>query len=573
MSRPASADIRRSGVHGSPEESILIDRQSTPQQKVNASPLLRQSSIGAKQGRMSQTCARLTALVLLANAMVAMYLFLGTGRGGTSWAGHFVKSIHGKSSSSSGMATTLWSRVDSSNFEPQSTLWGEPETAAEAESWQGMGTKGARKEGRDQKGKPSTSWLHKAKSAVGGAFGGRAVTRGDGVASSISHPEVATDGCSAALDIPKVAMMFLTRGEIHQEPLWKLWFQHLAGMVPVSALRIHDGCAADQIGFLQKVCGPAARGNVIQQQHLFNVYVHVGANEVNFTGFPETSIFYGRDIKARVHVDWGTFSLVAALKELIMSGLEDRLNQKFMLISESGIPLYPGETMWVELMVEEKSRINACELGTLNNMYHRWTPEMETDFLKQHHWRKSSQWVTLRRDHAQIIGEDKELADIFIKWCYMEWQDNNWRDCYSDEHYLSTLLASKGLDNETDCFGGTTYTSWQWGQAHPQAFGPDDINPDKIREMRQPQAGCNAPSAIITAAAQFIDIADVTPQACSTKPIDYSYSLGYHCPIMARKFSQETAPAIAQLLSECSNHLNIVTSAKCQQFRRLMHVL
>ena len=48
-----------------------------------------------------------------------------------------------------------------------------------------------------------------------------------------------------------------------------------------------------------------------------------------------------------------------------------------------------------------------------------------------------------RRDHAQIIGEDKELADIFIKWCYMEWQDNNWRDCYSDEHYLGTLLASK----------------------------------------------------------------------------------------------------------------------------------
>ena len=48
-----------------------------------------------------------------------------------------------------------------------------------------------------------------------------------------------------------------------------------------------------------------------------------------------------------------------------------------------------------------------------------------------------------RRDHAQIIGEDKEMADIFIKWCYMEWRDNNWRDCYSDEQYLGTLLASK----------------------------------------------------------------------------------------------------------------------------------
>ena len=36
----------------------------------------------------------------------------------------------------------------------------------------------------------------------------------------------------------QVAMMFLTRGEIHQEPLWGLWFQHLAGLVPVSALRV-----------------------------------------------------------------------------------------------------------------------------------------------------------------------------------------------------------------------------------------------------------------------------------------------------------------------------------------------
>ena len=51
--------------------------------------------------------------------------------------------------------------------------------------------------------------------------------------------------------------------------------------------------------------------------------------------------------------------------------------------------------------------------------------------------------IGCRRDHAQIIAEDKDLTDIFTKWCYMEWRDNNWRDCYSDEHYLGTLLASK----------------------------------------------------------------------------------------------------------------------------------
>ena len=86
------------------------------------------------------------------------------------------------------------------------------------------------------------------------------------------------------------------------------------------------------------------------------------------TGFANTSVFYGRDIVDRVHVEWGSFSLVAALKNLLHVALEDPLNQKFMLLSESGIPLYPAETLWVELMVEEKSRVNACELGVRPSM-------------------------------------------------------------------------------------------------------------------------------------------------------------------------------------------------------------
>ena len=131
-------------------------------------------------------------------------------------------------------------------------------------------------------------------------------------------------------------------------------------------------------------------------------------------------------------MDWGTFSLVAALKNLLRTALADRLNQKFLLLSESGIPIYPpevgrlirptpstsragvlasgagerllcpahtsqprprhpchvscirsmsvssldrsscvacknermagGQVLWLELLVEEKSRVNACEL-------------------------------------------------------------------------------------------------------------------------------------------------------------------------------------------------------------------
>ena len=79
----------------------------------------------------------------------------------------------------------------------------------------------------------------------------------------------------------------------------------------------------------------------------------------------------------------------------------------------------------------------------LDNSYHRWAAEMETERLKMHHWRKSSQWAVVRRDHAQIIADDEDVAEVFTKHCYQEWRGNVWRDCYSDEHYLGTLLASK----------------------------------------------------------------------------------------------------------------------------------
>ncbi len=33
-------------------------------------------------------------------------------------------------------------------------------------------------------------------------------------------------------------------------------------------------------------------------------------------------------------------------------------------------------------------------------------------------------------------------------------------ECYSDEHYVPTLLASRGLENQTDCAGGLTNVDW-----------------------------------------------------------------------------------------------------------------
>ena len=47
---------------------------------------------------------------------------------------------------------------------------------------------------------------------------------------------------------------------------------------------------------------------------------------------------------------------------------------------------------------------------------------------------------------------------------------HRWRDCYSDEHYFPTLLASLGKDLETDCVGQLINVDWSRGGAHPRAY-------------------------------------------------------------------------------------------------------
>lgn len=42
------------------------------------------------------------------------------------------------------------------------------------------------------------------------------------------------------------------------------------------------------------------------------------------------------------------------------AALEQPLNEKFVLLSETCIPLYPATLVWAQLLSESKSRIHAC---------------------------------------------------------------------------------------------------------------------------------------------------------------------------------------------------------------------
>jgi hypothetical protein len=60
----------------------------------------------------------------------------------------------------------------------------------------------------------------------------------------------------------------------------------------------------------------------------------------------------------------------------------------------------------------------------------------------------------------------------------------NWPICVSDEHELATLLASYGLDRQTDCMGVATWTDWHVSGWHPQHFTARNMSTKLVARMR-----------------------------------------------------------------------------------------
>ena len=57
--------------------------------------------------------------------------------------------------------------------------------------------------------------------------------------------------------------------------------------------------------------------------------------------------------------------MVDATRALVRNALENPLNQKFILLSEAGVPLYPPNIMYHQLIIETKSRVMACVTPTV----------------------------------------------------------------------------------------------------------------------------------------------------------------------------------------------------------------
>jgi Core-2/I-Branching enzyme len=85
----------------------------------------------------------------------------------------------------------------------------------------------------------------------------------------------------------------------------------------------------------------------------------------------------------------------------------------FVLLSESCIPLYHPALFWTQLLAE--AHVSRVSDGVYSE--HRWNDRMRTARLNSGNFRKSSQWSSLTRAHAQIVATDLHVWPMFRTYC------------------------------------------------------------------------------------------------------------------------------------------------------------
>lgn len=372
--------------------------------------------------------------------------------------------------------------------------------------------------------------------------------------------------CNEALAVPRVALMFMSSGRLHHEDSWRDWLADAGGLVPKEHIK-EQGCTARSLKLLESSCGIRPEAPPLDRQFLFNVYTHPSAG---YKGHPKSSVFNGREVASsrRSSSLRGPHSIVDAMQSLLTAALSSPHNSRFVFLSESDVPLYPAAVVWRQLQGETKSRINACpatpnDKGQVeNDNFPSSVPK--GSIMRHENWRKSSVRMGLQRKHAEMAVEETKYLEVMKKFCR---SDKEGEVCFLDEHYIPSMLASKGVDEETDCHGGLVTADWSEPNAvRPRAYNAEDVKTDLFKKLRtdvlfgtkHKRQSCNADDAIKRGLASFARTDDLTPRSCKSERRWSKRSLVYECPLFARKFGNLTAKAVHNLLIDCEAGLQIL---------------
>jgi hypothetical protein len=71
----------------------------------------------------------------------------------------------------------------------------------------------------------------------------------------------------------KIALLFLTTGDMPHENLWRRWLEQAAGLIPLEVLQ-RPSCSKERLKHLKARCQPRPGTDAVDAQYLFTIYVH-----------------------------------------------------------------------------------------------------------------------------------------------------------------------------------------------------------------------------------------------------------------------------------------------------------
>lgn len=260
---------------------------------------------------------------------------------------------------------------------------------------------------------------------------------------------------------PKVAFLFLARNRLPLDFMWQHFFKEA-------------------------------------EETNFSIYIHSRPGFVYNEMTTECTFCYGRQLSDSIQVLWGEASMIEAERILLRKALEDPANQRFILVSDSCVPLYNFSYTYDYVMSSPKSFVDSF----LDPKASRYNPKMAPTIRKDK-WRKGSQWVALIRKHAEVMVADKTIFPIFKRHCkrrpllpeHLRKQAQprvvqKEHDCIPDEHYVQTLLAMRDLEGELER-RTVTYTLWNQTKNkldvqgwHPVMFRQADVSATLIKNIK-----------------------------------------------------------------------------------------
>ena len=138
-----------------------------------------------------------------------------------------------------------------------------------------------------------------------------------------------------------------------------------------------------------------------------------------------------RHIPEHIETGWGQFNLVEANILMMKQALLDPLNKKFILVSDSCIPIVSFDTFYNEIMSDDKSRINIFH----NNNPERYVQIINPPFPKDELTKHSGSGLVLNLNHAKILT--LQIEDLHKNWKAVS--------CL-DEHYFGNILRITDKD-------------------------------------------------------------------------------------------------------------------------------